>query len=303
MVSRFARPGDQLVRAGASDPLVKVHAARRANGDLAVLLINQDPDAARTVAVNYAGYSPAASGEVLTFANGDTAIGTATGSARSVTLPPYSLTTLLLRPSGSVAGPAAPGRPTAAGVTATDATLSWPASAGSGLKYEIYRQNGTTSEQWGETTGTSFTVGNLAPGTSYTANVLARDGTGRVSWASPPVTFRTGTPSSSACAVTFADASDWGNGFVGSVDITNTGATAIDGWNLAFAWPTTWQQMTSGWNGTWTQTGTTVRVSNADFNRTLAPGATANIGFVGAYQGPNVFPPLFTLNGVLCTTR
>ena len=46
MVSQFARPGDQLIRASASDPLVKVHAARRTDGDLAVLLINQDPDAA-----------------------------------------------------------------------------------------------------------------------------------------------------------------------------------------------------------------------------------------------------------------
>jgi hypothetical protein len=61
--------------------------------------------------------------------------------------------------------------------------------------------------------------------------------------------------------------------------------------------------MDGGWNGTWTQTGTAVQVSNADFNRTLAPGATANIGFVGAYQGPNVPPARFTLNGVLCTTR
>jgi len=40
-----------------------------------------------------------------------------------------------------------------------------------------------------------------------------------------------------------------------------------------------------------------------DWNRTIAAGATANVGFVGAYQGPNVQPPVFTLNGKLCTTR
>jgi hypothetical protein len=302
MTAAFVRPGDQLIRAGSTDPIVKAHAARRANGDLAVLLLNQDPANAHTVALSYAGYSAAATAQVLTFANGDTSIGTGTGSATSRTLPPYSLTTLVLHPSAPVTGPAAPGQPTASGLTASDATISWPAVAG-GVKYEIHRQNGTTSEQWGETTGTSFTVHNLTPGTSYTANVITRDGAGRVSWASPPVTFRTGTPAVSDCAVTFTDASDWGNGFVAGVDITNTGANPIDSWNLAFNWPTGWQQMAGGWNGTWSQTGTAVRVSNADFNRTIAPGATVNVGFVGAYQGPNVLPGLFTLNGKLCTTR
>ena len=96
---------------------------------------------------------------------------------------------------------------------------------------------------------------------------------------------------------------DWGNGYVASVDITNTGTNPIDTWTLAFNWPTGWQQMSGGWNGTWSQTGNAVRVSNADFNKTLAPGASANLGFVASYQGPNVLPALFTLNGKLCTTR
>ncbi|GAA1773891.1 cellulose binding domain-containing protein [Luedemannella helvata] len=302
MTAKFARPGDQLIRAGSTDPLVKAHAARRANGDLAVMLINQDPAAARTVSLSYAGYSPASAAQVLTFGNGDTAIATTTGTATSATLPPYSLTTLILHPSGSVAGPAAPGQPTASAVTDRAATISWPASSGA-VKYELYRQNGTTSEQWGETTGTSFAVGNLTPGTRYTANVVARDGAGRVSWASPPITFQTGTPASSDCAVTLTDASNWGNGFVGSVDITNNDTNAIDSWTLTFSWPTTWQQLSSGWNGTWSQTGRTVKVSNVDWNQKIAPGATINVGFVGSYSGPNVAPTLFTLNGKPCTTR
>ncbi len=302
MTAKFAGPGDQLLRASSSDPLVKVHAARRANGDLAVLLLNEDPDNARHVALSYAGYSPAATAQVLSFGNGGTQITTATGAAAAQDLPAYSLTTLILHPSSAPTALAAPGQPTAGAVTASDATISWPA-AGSGVKYEVYRQNGTTSEQWGETTGTSFTVHNLTPGTSYTVNVLTRDAAGHVSWASPPVTFRTGTPAVSDCAVAFADTSDWGNGFVASLDITNTGTSAFDTWTLAFGWPTGWQQMTGGWNGTWSQTGTDVRVSNADFNQVIAPGATVNVGFVGGYQGPNVFPGLFTLNGKLCTTR
>ncbi|MEV4413615.1 cellulose binding domain-containing protein [Catellatospora sp. NPDC049609] len=303
MVSRFVRAGDQLVRAGSADPAVKVHAARRADGGLAVMLLNQDAAAAKQVSLSYAGYTPAASAQVLRFGNGDTSISTGTGSASSVTLPPYSITTLVLRPAAALSGPPAPGRPAASAITDRSATLTWPAAAGSGLKYEIHRQHGTVSEQWGETAGTTFTVGNLAPGTTYTANVIARDGSGRVSWASPPVIFSTGTPATSTCAVAFADVSDWGNGFVGSVDITNTGAAPMDGWTLSFDWPTSWQQVSSGWNANWTQTGGSVKVTNVDWNRAVAPGAGVNVGFVGSYQGPNLEPPRFTVNGMLCTTR
>ncbi|GAA1607844.1 cellulose binding domain-containing protein [Catellatospora bangladeshensis] len=303
MVSRFARPGDQFVRAGASDPAVKAHAARRADGGLAVMLLNEDPAAAKQVSLSYAGYTPAASAQVLRYGNGDTAISTGTGTASSVTLPPYSITTLVLRPSAALSGPAAPGRPAASAITDRSATLTWPAAAGSGLKYEIHRQHGTVTEQWGETTGTTFTVGNLTPGTTYTANVIARDGSGRVSWASPPVLFSTVTPTTSTCAVAYNDDNDWGNGFVAGVDVVNTGTAPMDGWTLTFDWPTTWQQFGSGWNANWSQTGGTVKVTNVDWNRLIAPGASVNVGFVGNYQGPNPEPPRFTVNGMLCTTR
>jgi hypothetical protein len=302
MLSRFAGPGDQLVGAATSDPLVVAHAARRADGGLAVLLINQDPDAAREVAVDYAGYTPAASAQVLTFGNGDTGITTTSGTAGSVTLPPYSLTTLLLRPSTQTTPPAVPGRPSAATVTDHTATLTWPATA-AGVKYEVHRHLGTTSEQWGETTGTSFTADNLDPATSYTVNVLARDRAGRVSWASPPLTFRTTAPATSTCAVRFAETTNWGNGYVAEVAITNTGTDALDTWTLNFTWPTAWQRVDSGWNATWSQEARTVRVASIDGNHVLAPGASTTVGFVGAYQGPNVSPAAFTLNGTLCSVR
>jgi len=302
MTSKFAGPGDQLIRASASDPLVKVHATRKRDGGLAVLLVNQDPDAAKSVTLDYAGYTPAANAQVLSYTNGSTGITTTTGVSGSTTLPPYSLTTLVLRPKSSAALPAAPNRPTAASVTDHDATLAWTPTA-AGVKYEVHRQVGATTEQWGETTGTSFTVHNLTPGTRYTVTVVARDGAGRVSWSSPPVTFTTATPSSSTCAVTFTDTNDWGNGFVGAVDVTNTGSVPVDSWTLGFTWPTTWQQVSSGWNGTWTQTGAAVQVVNTADNRVLAPGATTSVGFVGAYQGPNVSPTAFTLNGVPCAVR
>jgi hypothetical protein len=60
--------------------------------------------------------------------------------------------------------------------------------------------------------------------------------------------------------------------------------------------------MNGGWNGTWTQTGNTVKVTNADFNQALAAGGgTTNIGFVAGYNGPNILPVAFTLNGTVCS--
>ncbi|HEU5472682.1 MAG TPA: cellulose binding domain-containing protein [Actinophytocola sp.] len=307
MMNLFVRPGDQFVRAATGNDLVSAHAARRPNGELALLLLNKDPDNAQQVVIDYAGFVPAAGAPTVhTFTNGATGVSTAqSGTATAQTLPPYSLTTLVLRPAANRPGaPGAPGAPTAAAVTDRSATISWPAATPGArpiAKYEVYRHNGVTSEQWGETPGTAFTAHNLVPGSRYTVNVLARDTAGAVSWASPPLTVTTGAPAASTCAVRFTDVTNWGSGFVASVDITNTGSSAVNGWTLTFRWPTGWQQMGGGWNGTWAQDGTTVTVSNADFNRELAAnGGSANVGFVGNYSGPNVLPGSFTLNGTVC---
>ena len=301
MLGSLARPGDQFVTAGSDQSSVNAYAVRRANGDLALLLVNKDPDNARTVAIGYAGYAPSnAVPTVSTLTNGATGVTTTSaGTATSQTLPPYSLTTVLLHPAAPTTGqPAAPAQPSADAVTDRTATISWPASA-TGLKYEVYRQVGATSEQLGETTGTSLAVGNLIPGTRYTVNVLARNGSGAQSWSSPPLTFTTTAPAQSTCSVRYADTNDWANGFVGSVDIANTGPAPLDGWTLAFSWPTAFQQISSGWNGTWTQDGTTVVVTGTG---SLAPNATVNAGFVAGYSGPNVSPIAFTLNGTVCAT-
>jgi hypothetical protein len=309
MMSLFAQPGDQFLRAGTDHAMVTAHAVRRANGDLAVLLLNKDPDNAYPATVNYAGYSPSsAAPTVHSFVNGAPGIATSqTGTATSQTLPPYSLTTIVLRPSNVVAGPpGAPGQPLAGSVTDRNATISWAVAVRGThpiAKYEVYRQFGTVSEQWGETTGTSFTAGNLNPGSRYTVNVLARDTAGNVSWASAPLTFTTGAPASSTCNVRFSAASDWGNGYIGTIDIVNNGLNAIDGWTLTYSWPTGWQRVDGGWNANWEQTGRNVRLTNLDWNRRLEPGGgSASAGFVGGYSGPNIPPGVFTLNGTTCTT-
>ncbi|ATE53663.1 cellulose binding domain-containing protein [Actinosynnema pretiosum] len=302
LTSRFARPGDQFVAASSTDPLVRAHAARRPDGGLSVLLVNRDPDAAKSVALDYAGFTPRSSAVVRTYGNGDTAITTSTGASGAVSLAPYSITALELAPTSATTGPAAPARPTASSVTDRSAVIDLPVAA-PGTKHEVHRQVGTRTDQWGETTGGSFTATNLSPGTEYTVNVIARDNAGRVSWSSPPLVFRTTAPASSTCAVKLANTNDWGNGWVGDVQVTNTGTTPVDGWVLAFDWPTTWQKVDSGWSGAWAQSGRSVTVTADAGNRLLAPGATVSTGFVGSYQGPNRLPTAFSLNGAPCSLR
>jgi hypothetical protein len=309
LMNKLARPGDQFIRAATDDPLVTAHAVRRSNGDVNVLLLNRDPDNARDVTIDYAGFAAAAGAvTVHTYANGAAGIATTqAGTATSQALPPYSLTVVQARNARAVSGlPTAPGQPAASAVTDRTVTLSWPAG-GAGAhpiaKYEVHRQLGAVSEQLGETPGTSLTVNNLRPGSRYTVNVLARDTAGNVSWASPPLTFTTGTPAQSTCTVKWTYAADWSSGYVASVDLTNTGTRALTSWTLTYEWPTTWQQMNGGWNATWTETGRTVKVTNLDSNGALAAeGGTVNVGFVGGYSGPNVTPAVFTLNGNVCTT-
>ncbi|GAA3655056.1 cellulose binding domain-containing protein [Nonomuraea antimicrobica] len=307
MVSRFARPGDRFVRAATGQAKVSAHAARRPDGDLAVLLVNTSSDTSYPVEIDYVGFSPASGAPtVLTHTNGATSITTsATGSATARTLPPLSLTTLVVRSGATETGrPGAPGQPSVTAVTDRTATITWPAAAPGTrpiAKYEVLRQNGAVTEQLGETTGTTFTVRNLRPGTRYTVNVIARDGGGAQSWPSSPLTFTTGTPAASSCSVRLTVQSDWASGYVGALDITNNGAP-LNGWTLSFAWPRPWQSLGSGWNAVWTQEGSTVKVVNEAGNGSLATGASATVGFVGNYTGPNVLPSVFTLNGAVCSS-
>ncbi|WP_328911731.1 MULTISPECIES: cellulose binding domain-containing protein [unclassified Streptomyces] len=308
MLSEVGRPGDQLVNAGSSSALVSAHAVHRANGDLSVLLINKDPANAQNVALHYTGFTPdPSSATVATFRDQASDIDKATTSNTAAqTLPPYSLTTITLHPAaGSASALSAPGAPKVTAVSDTSATVSWtPATGGKADRYEVYRQLGTTSELLVGSTGTSATVHNLTPGTTYTWNVLARDSSGRLSRPSEPVTVRTGTPVSSTCQVSYQVTGGWGNGFNANVSVTNTGPTPITGWTLAFSFPSSDESISGFWNANITEQGRNVVATPVDWNGTLAAngGNSASFGFTGANNGAYPPPTVFTLNGTVCTT-
>ena len=308
MLSKLGRPGDQMVGAGTDQQLVTAHAVRQANGNLAVQLVNKDPNNTYPISLHYNGYFPSsATPTVYTYGDEATSVTTASqGTSASQTLPPYSIETVVLTPSGQNATAlTAPGAVSVSNVTSSQATVSWtPSSGGSVTRYEVYRQVGTTSELLAESTSTSATLYNLVPGTGYTLNVLATDQRGYLSPASIPVRFTTSTPASSTCAVDYQVTGGWGNGYIASVTLTDTGPSPIDGWTLTFSFPSTSETLNGGWNANWTSSGQDVHATSLTWNANLAAngGNSVTIGFVGANAGAYPSPAAISLNGAVCTT-
>lgn len=137
---------------------------------------------------------------------------------------------------------------------------------------------------------------------SYSTNEVAVNWNAPLAWLAAYAAERTSTggePPTAVCAVTYAVNNAWNTGFTATVTVKNTGATAVDGWQLTWAYPGG-QRVTSAWNATVTQNGTAVSARNADWNRTIAPGATATFGVQGTHTGSNPSPTAFTLNGSAC---
>lgn len=203
-------------------------------------------------------------------------------------------------PAPDTTPPTAPGTPTAAAVGPTGLTLTWgPSTDAAGVTaYRVYRGGNVLV---GSATGTTLAVTGLTASTTYTFTVVAVDAAGNVSAASPGVTVTTtAPPAGGGCAVTWT-ANNWDTGFTANITIANTGTTPINGWTLAFTFPSSGQKIGQAWSANVTQTGTAVTASNLSYNGTLAPGASTSFGFNGTHTGSTTRPAAFTLNGTACT--
>ncbi|MFF0093049.1 cellulase family glycosylhydrolase [Streptomyces canus] len=90
-----------------------------------------------------------------------------------------------------------------------------------------------------------------------------------------------------ACTAAYSVSSDWGSGFNAEVKVTNSGSTALSSWKVTWTWPGA-QKVTSMWNASYTQTGSTVTATNAAHNGAVAVGGSASFGFGGAPGGGGV---------------
>ena len=307
MLSKLGSPGAEMVTSSSNNSLLKVHAVRRADGGLDLLLDNEDPSNADDVALNLSGFTSSGTPTVFTLGNNATSISSASGSSSSVTVPAYSLVVVQIPGSGGtgVTVPGAPGQPVVSNLTSTVATLTWPAATAGSYPvadYMVYQQSDSTSTLVATTSAATVNLSGLTVGDTYTYNVIAVDSQGNQSLPSPPVTFTVPAPANSPCAVHYAVSSIWPGGFGAAITITNRAATATSSWTLTWTWPAQGEAVSSGWDGTFTQSGLDVAVTNASWNGVIAAkGGSTSIGFNSSDTGQVPSPTVFALNGTVCS--
>ncbi|MEO3924287.1 cellulose binding domain-containing protein [Micromonosporaceae bacterium B7E4] len=94
----------------------------------------------------------------------------------------------------------------------------------------------------------------------------------------------------------YVEASSWSTGYGGGYTVTNSGDAVADGWTVEFELPPG-SRVTNSWSALRSQTGQRYRFSNAAWNGSLAPGASADFGFNVSGLGR---PTNCLLNGAPC---
>jgi cellulase/cellobiase CelA1 len=83
----------------------------------------------------------------------------------------------------------------------------------------------------------------------------------------------------------------WSGGYQGQVVVKDTGTSPKNGWKLAWTFPGN-QQITSLWNGVYTQSGQQVTVTNQSYNGTIPAGGSLTVGFTA--NGTSAAPASIT---------
>lgn len=158
MVSKLGSPGDTLVHASSSNSLLLAHAVHRANGDVDVMLINEDPNNTATVSLSYSGFTPStATPTVYSYLKNATSItSSASGSSSTQTVPPYSIEVVQMQPSGTGGSASSSGALHAVGSgKCLDVNGS---STTPGTQLQIWDCNGGANQTWTRTSGSQLTV-------------------------------------------------------------------------------------------------------------------------------------------------
>ncbi len=176
MLTHLGKAGDKMVSATSSQSLVAVHAVKQANGNLALLLINKDPNNTCTASISISGFTPASTSTVYSYGKTSTAITSASGTAGTSftrSLPPYSLTTIVMTPGTGGGGGTAIWKATASAAPSTVApgtastitaivTDSGAAYSNAIVDLEVYNSSNTQVSQ------TYYTAQNFAANSSHT---------------------------------------------------------------------------------------------------------------------------------------
>lgn len=182
------RPGELVATPGADSATLTWQPASRGDGTLNGYRIFVDGRVSRQVRTTTAtlSLSPLHS-HTLAVAAVDTQ-GAESGLSNAVEVTPTH------------ASPTTPGTPTAQAVGPSSIRIVWPAAAASGgarLSYRVLRGGRVV----GQTAGTAYVVGNLAPATSYTFSIVAVDSLGYASGESATAQATTLSPAQTTGAV------------------------------------------------------------------------------------------------------
>ena len=104
-----------------------------------------------------------------------------------------------------------------------------------------------------------------------------------------------------AAAATLSVEHTWQTGFIAHFTVTNASMAPLSDWRLDFDLPVG-ESVLHTWNSSFTQSGTHVVITPANWDRTIAPGGSATGGFRGVLSGTYSPPANCVLNGqYLCT--
>jgi cellulase/cellobiase CelA1 len=107
-----------------------------------------------------------------------------------------------------------------------------------------------------------------------------------------------GTPVAHAAAVTatLSVSHAWQDGFIAHFSVTNSSMAPLTDWRLDFDLPAG-ESVSHTWNSSFTQSGTHVVITPANWNHMIAPGGSATGGFRGVLSGTYSPPVNCVLNG------
>ncbi|GDY55186.1 hypothetical protein SVIO_058090 [Streptomyces violaceusniger] len=99
------------------------------------------------------------------------------------------------------------------------------------------------------------------------------------------------------CTARFQLVNEWPDGFQAAVTLTSR--ESLDGWRVTWTFRDS-QRVTQMWNGEFTQHGSKVTATPADYNKRVKAGDSLSMGFLGTWSDGNRPPGSFTLNGRPC---
>ncbi|MFD1151553.1 GH12 family glycosyl hydrolase domain-containing protein [Saccharothrix hoggarensis] len=102
-----------------------------------------------------------------------------------------------------------------------------------------------------------------------------------------------------SCRATHRVVNSWNGGFTAEATITNTGSSQVSNWRATWTAPSG-VTVTSGWNATVSQSGSTVTAAAPSWAPNLAPGQSVTVGYQ-ANGSSSTAPSGFRLNGVACS--